>query len=421
MKSIKKSVMSDIGILKNLGIKWQSVEINGREVFIDPLRGYEQFIPYYSWNHVVMLMKTARVNLYRSRRQATVKELNTWLREDNPGHNDFSLNFKRTTGEFGNPFRFTACSRFYDRYTQVLVLDRTRKFWIFASHDDWMYKGFILYAAMPALGLSADEAFTYLMPVFHLQVYKELLYDETQSHRPFEGDIVNCHSINELPSSIQQVARENAVDAFNRIGRQRLLDNDYFTPVAVPEMEAGNGRVELIVKDDSWAGSDEMKREFTEKKLHIVCAADKTNPVLASELSLNIGEEAVEKAVYFVNNATQTCTLSPRANLTIMPLGVCSYRNSFNGRGLSDWLKSAFKINNDLIKCDTIYFSLRPDWSDSGTDYSDAGDTIYFLRKWILFNEISDKYVKRIIIHPARYFSKWSGEPFEDEPDTSEA
>ncbi len=369
----------DMAKLNSLGIKWASVEINGKEVFVERGRESEDFIPYYRWNSIVPLRKTSKVYLNNSKRQATNKELNAWLREDNPEHYRFSLNFKRTTGEYGNPFRFTVNSRFYDRYTQVLVLDRTRKFWIFASHDDWMYKGFILHAAMPAQGLSAEGAFTYLMAVYHLNRYEDILYDETQSHRSFEGDIVNCHSVNELPSDIQQEARKNAVEAYDRMGRQGLLNNDYLTPV--PEPENGSSGIELIVKEDSWATSEELRNMYAEGKLHIACVADLSNPVLASGMFGNLDEEAIATKVKQVNINSGTRFLFLRGKVTIMPLSECSYTSNFSGRGQADWLRIVFKYNNHFIKSDTIYFNLRPDWSDSDTDYANARNFVYLIKE----------------------------------------
>jgi hypothetical protein len=399
--------MEDISILANLGIKWSAVEIHGKKVYVECGPQCEDLIPYYLLDNVIPFLKTARVYLNGSRRQAKAKEFRAWLKQDNTGHNRIKTAFKSIRGETCMTFRFIEKGSLFNAYTQVLTLDYSKKFWILASHDDLIQKGFYLHGAVPSLGLNLEEAFVYLMSVFHIFIYKEILKEKYNIQIPLNEYVVNSHSVPGISLTIQDKAREYAVEAWERIGSQKLIGKECIN--VLPEQETMSGRIQIIVKDDFWAVSDELASEFAGGKVNIVCVADKTNPMLASGICAGIGEEAIEQAVEFVNIDNRASTLFPRLNLTIIPFYSCIYPERLHGNGIYECLRNVFEINNDLIKCDTLYFNLYNNCSQ--WDIAGARSLVYLIRKLIFFNEIDDRISKRVIIHHPEKYCRAYGEP----------
>lgn len=158
--------------------------------------------------------------------------------------------------------------------------------------------------------------------------------------------------------------------------------------------------IELIEKQNSYAGCDELKRELLNKQIHIVCAAQNglTHLNFYTELWCRIDKVTVNKAVEIINSKKETGTLYPLLNITILPKSEKKTdwnRNSdiLSKMELKNCILDVFKANNEYIKCESIYFSLEPFY----TNVLWAHDII---KELIENNSVGDSFVKRILISP---------------------
>jgi hypothetical protein len=205
--------MSDIKILKSLGLKWASVEVNKKEVFFE-YKSAKTVIPYNLWDSEIPMLGTAKVYLFQ-RAEATSQEgLGSWLNQDDHNNYDMGIEFIHKPSEYGSALR--AEFNQFDQFTMVLTKNRSKEFWILATYDDIENNGFIVHCAISAENLNIEEAFPYLMALFHLDYYN-CLTAANGGDEDFDEAINNCEIIKGISQEAQEKARDYVTELYKSI------------------------------------------------------------------------------------------------------------------------------------------------------------------------------------------------------------
>ncbi len=127
--------------------------------------------------------------------------------------------------------------------------------------------------------------------------------------------------------------------------------------------------IEIINKDNGYAGSRELKNELLAKQVHVVCAAQNglTHLNVYAELWCGIEKKTVNVVCDAVNGNKETGTLYPFANITLLPKSERSsdwnkFPSVLTENELTNCIKDVFVANNVYIKSEKIYFSLEPSY-----------------------------------------------------------
>lgn len=205
--------MSTIKILENLGLTWDSVEVNSKVVFFES--GYAQTtIPYEVWDREIPVLETADVRLFEKEEPVKQKEWEKWLKQDDHDTSDMEIEFNYKPLEYGSALRAEFSS--FDQFDMVISKNRSRDYWVLATHDDIELKGFIVEAAILAADLSQEEAFPYLMALFHLNYFNKLS-GAHGSDADFNDAINECEIIEGISTEAQQKARGYVTVLYEKI------------------------------------------------------------------------------------------------------------------------------------------------------------------------------------------------------------
>jgi len=205
--------MNDIKILENLGIKWASVEVNKKEVFFE-YKSAKAVIPYDLWDSEILIQETALVYLFEREEAATQEELGNFLKQDDHNNYDMQFEFIYKPAEYGSAL--LAEFNQFDQFTMVLTKNRSKEFWILATYDDIENQGFMVQSAISAENLKMEEAFPYLMALFHLDYYNCL----TAAHggdEDFDEAISSCDIIKGISQEAQEKARDCVTELYKSI------------------------------------------------------------------------------------------------------------------------------------------------------------------------------------------------------------
>ena len=205
--------MNDLKILANLGIKWASVEVNKKEVFFE-YKSAKTVIPYNLWESEIPILGTAKVYLFESEEEASLEDLGSWLNQDDHNNSDVQFEFIYKPSEYGSAL--IAEFNQFDQFTMVLTKNRSKEFWILATWDDIENQGFLLHSAISAKNLNIEEAFPYLMALFHLDYYNCL----TAAHggdEDFDEAISSCDIIEGISQEAQEKARDFVTGLYESI------------------------------------------------------------------------------------------------------------------------------------------------------------------------------------------------------------
>lgn len=158
--------------------------------------------------------------------------------------------------------------------------------------------------------------------------------------------------------------------------------------------------IELIKKDNSYAGSYKRKDELLANQVHIVCVAQNglTHLNVYAELWCDIDKIIVSNACDKINSKKETGTLYPVANITILPKSEMNtdlnrHTSVLSFSQLQNCIKDVFVANSNYIKSEKIFFSLEPYYIDKKMAFEIINDLI-------INNEINDNFVKIIEISP---------------------
>lgn len=203
-------------MLDKLGLKWNSVEVSGIKVYYEE-NNNKTHIPYKLWDQEISVLQTASVCLAGDEEPASIEDWNDWLKDPAADNFDIELEFNFKASEFGSALRAEFNS--FDQFTMVLVLDRSKKYWILATFDDIENEGFIMEAFLPNENLSMEEAFPYLMALFHLNYYNIIAGKDEgdEGDFDFEEAINSCNIIEGISGDAQEKSREFVTELYNKI------------------------------------------------------------------------------------------------------------------------------------------------------------------------------------------------------------
>jgi len=200
-------------LIENLGIKWASINVNGKEVIYE-YQNSQTVIPYELWDSEIPVFETAGVCLFGKEKHATRQEWKDWLSSADRNNSDLDLDFSCNPKEFGSALR--AEFNMFDQFFMVLTLNRSKDFWVLATYDTVECSGFSVNAAISSKDLTAEDAFPYLMSLFHLY-YVECLIGRYAAEEEFIDAINGCDIIEGISHESQEKAREYVTELYNKI------------------------------------------------------------------------------------------------------------------------------------------------------------------------------------------------------------
>jgi hypothetical protein len=196
--------------IKKFELKWNSIQVNGKEVFYE-WGNQQTIVPYSLWDVEVPTLKTARAFLFESEKPANEKEWKKWLADEDQNPFDLELEFDYTPSEYGLALRAELDN--FDQFTMVLTQNHSKEFWMLADFDDIENQGFRIHAMISAENLGYEEAFSYLMALFHLKYYHLL----AQGEESFEDAMNACNIIEGISSKAQVKARELVTELIEKV------------------------------------------------------------------------------------------------------------------------------------------------------------------------------------------------------------
>jgi hypothetical protein len=129
-------------------------------------------------------------------------------------------------------------------------------------------------------------------------------------------------------------------------------------------------KITYLKRDDQWGEDVNFFEELPKKKIHYVSVA-MPGLTMASSFIDAAGFSTEERYALMdsVNQAKETGTLYPKANITLLPSPRAKDRMGFNVDVFNDGdyskeeiiyhIKDAFKANKDFIKSETMFFDFR--------------------------------------------------------------
>ena len=205
--------MSKPHILHHLQLTWDSLKVHDKDVFYEE-SNRQTIIPYDRWDAVIPIRKTAAVCLFENETPASEEEWTQWLQKD-----DFSkwdAEFEFNYSPLGGGVALRAEFNNFDQFTMVLALDRMKEYWVLGNYDDVENEGFFVVAAITANNMGPEEAFPYLMALFHLHYYN-LMTAAHGGDEDFTEAISACDIVEGISSEAQDQARIYATELFERL------------------------------------------------------------------------------------------------------------------------------------------------------------------------------------------------------------
>jgi len=215
-------IITQSQMLSHLPLNCSSLEINGKQVFYEE-NNNQTVIPYKLWDQEIPVLETASVCLYGNEEPADIKEWSNWLSDEDSDNFDLDLEFNYKPSEFGAALRAEFNS--FDQFTMLMVTDRSKKYWILATFDDTENAGFTMDAFIPRGTMNMEEAFPYLMALFHLN-YFNIMAGIEGDDADFEEVINSCDILEGISREAQEKARE-----FAKVFYENIKDDEEFWKV----------------------------------------------------------------------------------------------------------------------------------------------------------------------------------------------
>ncbi|WP_145931097.1 hypothetical protein [Immundisolibacter cernigliae] len=129
-------------------------------------------------------------------------------------------------------------------------------------------------------------------------------------------------------------------------------------------------KITYLKRDDQWGEDVNFYEELPKNKIHYVSVA-MPGLTMASSFIDDAGFTTEERCALMntVNQAKETGTLYPKANITLLPSPIAKDRMGFNLDVFNDGdyskkeiishMEDAFKANKEYIKSKTMYFDFR--------------------------------------------------------------
>lgn len=205
--------MSELDILKNLQLSWTSLKVHDKEVFYEKAN-LQTIVAYDVWDVEIPTLETASIHLFEVEKPASEEEWTKWLKQDDRSIWDveFEFNYKQT--DTGSALRAQFDS--FDQFTMVLTKNRSKEYWILANYDDIENKGFTVLGAISTDNLNMNEAFPYLMALFHLNYYN-LSTAAKGGDEDFMEAINYCEIIDGISGDSEEQARILATELYERV------------------------------------------------------------------------------------------------------------------------------------------------------------------------------------------------------------
>lgn len=205
--------MSKQHMLHQLQLEWDSLKIHGKVVFYEK-SNRQTIIPYDRWDTAIPILKTADVYLFENDTPVSEEEWNKWLQKDDFNKWDAEFEFTYSPSDGGVALR--AEFNNFDQFSMVLTQDRLKEYWVLGNYDDIENEGFFVIAAVSSDKLGLEDAFPYLMALFHLH-YFNLMTASHGGDEDFTEAISACDIVEGISSEAQGQARIYASEVFDRL------------------------------------------------------------------------------------------------------------------------------------------------------------------------------------------------------------
>ena len=171
-------------------------------------------VPFPQWDAILPIRNIADVFLYESETPATEDEWQKWLKNKDREKWDLEFDFKYKPSRSGLALRAELDG--FDQFTMVLSLSRSGEYWVLGEHDDVEMEGFKVVAAISAKKLTYEEAFPFLMALYHLY-YHKLMSSDHSDEEEFEQSVSACKIVEGVSEEAQEKARGYATEIYKQV------------------------------------------------------------------------------------------------------------------------------------------------------------------------------------------------------------
>ena len=127
----------------------------------------------------------------------------------------------------------------------------------------------------------------------------------------------------------------------------------------------------IVIEEVKQKDPSSILKEVLSGKIHVVCAAQNglTHLNVYAELYCKVARNFVNSCVDQANSRKQTCTLFPKANISILPKAERATARNTNPQQLSreelkQGIADVFRANALYVQSEIIYFSLEHNYAD---------------------------------------------------------
>ena len=152
----------------------------------------------------------------------------------------------------------------------------------------------------------------------------------------------------------------------------------------------------IVVEEVKQKVPSDILKEVLSGKIHVVCAAQNglTHLNVYAELYCKVPRNFINSCVDQANSSKQTCTLFPKANISVFPKTERATAWNTNPQQLSEeemkkCVAAVFEANRLYVQSEIIYFSLEH-------SYADVHFILQLVRDYVASAQEKELYAKTI-------------------------